>query len=139
MLIDYTLADGKIIQIEVSDKVAEVNAELERLDANQRRKDRYRKERSIDAMVEFGIELSDKGQNIEETAEQNYIKETLGQAISKLSDRHKLLVKEFYFNGKKQKEIATDLGVSEQAVSRQLKTVLKNLKIILENLLFFRG
>ena len=53
----------------------------------------------------------------------------IGAKIEKLDEKLKKIIKERYFNGKTQKEIAEELGISQSQVSKLEK---KALKIIID-------
>ncbi len=53
-------------------------------------------------------------------------------AIEKLKPTQKELLIRVYWNKELQKDIATEEGVSQQAIASRLKTILKNLKKFLK-------
>ncbi len=64
----------------------------------------------------------------------NIIVEDLYRGIETLTEEEKYIIKTLYldFPLKKQREIAEELGVSQQSVSKKLKSAKKKLKIFLE-------
>jgi RNA polymerase sigma factor (sigma-70 family) len=82
-------------------------------------------------MTEYGFEAPDLRVNVIETAERNILKETLEEAMGKLSEKQQRLIRAFYFSVKSKRAIAAESGISEQAVGQRLKTAHKKLKEIL--------
>jgi DNA-directed RNA polymerase specialized sigma24 family protein len=79
----------------------------------------------LDGLVRL---VSDEGSGRSEAGERakNEAVELLGQLISAgLTERQARLVDLYFFEGRTQEEIAAELGVSQQAVSRQLFGVLR--------------
>lgn len=60
---------------------------------------------------------------------ENYIEdEDLSDSISQLTDRQKLIIYKRYIEGKKDPQIANELGISSQAVSKQRRRAIKKLE-----------
>ncbi|MCM1532396.1 MAG: sigma-70 family RNA polymerase sigma factor [Ruminococcus flavefaciens] len=103
----------------------------------QRKKRDYRsKEKvcvsSIEGLSEKGFEIEDKTQDFETAliADEEHAEElsNLHAAIAQLSDRDRQIVQLYYFESKTQQEIASILGVSQQAVQKRLDRILERLK-----------
>jgi len=63
---DYTMANGKTVEVEVTAQIGEILVTFKREDDNASRKARWRNEASIEAMnEETGWEPTDKTVNIE--------------------------------------------------------------------------
>ena len=56
----------------------------------------------------------------------------LQSAIACLTERQQYLIREIYFNGKTQKEIAVEMGIAKQTVSDAVRRALTSLKKILQ-------
>lgn len=69
---------------------------------------------------------------LEEHEERSNECSALHIGISRLEKEHRIIIDLFFFKGKTQKEIAAILGKDQSSVSRQITTVIKNLKNLLE-------
>lgn len=130
--IKYQMADGRIVEIEVPDDVAEMTVAFKTEDDNYGRKARWRKEKSIDAMAEYGAEVADRSQDLEAATEQTEQQKRLRAAIDKLKPRQQQLVEMRYFQGLSVTQIARLTGVTKGAISQQLDVIHKKLKKLLE-------
>lgn len=131
--IKYTSTDGKTATIEVNSAVAELLADFEREDRNAARNKRRHNEISIDALrEETGWEPADTAADIETVLIADEEKESLLTAISRLSDKQRRLINLRYYEEIAVKDIAVIFGINKTSVLRQLKTIHKALKKILE-------
>jgi len=55
------------------------------------------------------------------------------KAIARLTPDRKQVVEEVFFKGKKIREVATEVGISESGVRNRLRVALKNLRTKLKN------
>ena len=139
MLVNYKLADGKVIQVEVNEEVAKFLQEDKQKHWKQNKQEKHNL--SIEAIEEQGDQLIDEtAQSPEEIllAEEQELEDAilngrLKDAISKLNPRQQEILKLYYFEGKTQEEIATIFGVSHVAILKMLKRICKYLKEILSN------
>lgn len=130
----YTLVDGKTVEIEVSAELAKTLADFIREDKNEARKYRWRKEVSIEALKdETGWEPTDTAADIEMVLIVDEERQTLLAAVSRLSDKQRRLIQLYYYEEKTMSQIASEIGVSRMAISKQLATIHKKLKTLLEN------
>lgn len=130
--ISYRMADGKVVEIDVPDDVAEVTVDFEREERNAARRDRWRKEKSIEAMNEFGAEIADECADVEAAMEVKEKAADVMDAVSKLTAKQHELVRLVYFEEAQLSEIADREGVSVSAISQRLATIHKKLKKLLE-------
>ncbi len=90
---------------------------------------------SLDGLADSGFE-SGADVDIESdmiAAEQsNEMSATLYEAIQKLNERQQYIIREIYFNGKKQSELAKELGIAKSSLSDALRRALASLKTFLE-------
>lgn len=133
--IKYKLSSGNEIEIEVTDRQAEVLIEIERHDASTRRKDRRHNVESLDKLKNpedgsVGWEPMDEYQDICGDIEDHEDTERLESAISCLNARQQELVRLYYYEEKNFTEIAAILGIDRRNVSRQLDTIHKKLRKI---------
>ncbi|MCL2061169.1 MAG: sigma-70 family RNA polymerase sigma factor [Firmicutes bacterium] len=132
MKVQYKLANGQAVVVEVSAEIALYLDEQKRAEENFSRKERWRNEASLDAFrEETGWEPADPYANVEVIAEANEERERVDRLVSRLTDKQQNVFRLYFFDGCTAKEIAKDLGVSESAVLQQLVTIRKNLKKLL--------
>lgn len=130
--IKYELHDGRIIEIDVPDSVAAVTVEIERQEQNAARRDRWRKETSIDVLAKKGYEPPDRGKTVIEMAEAEDDAERLQMAVRTLSAAQQDLLKKIYYEEQTLDEIARAEGVTYQAIQNRQNKILKKLKKILD-------
>ena len=132
----YKTGNGQTAELEVSSAVATLLADFAREDRNAARKERQRKEVSIEAMYEeMGFELTDTAVDIETEYINNEEKDSLLAAVSALSDKQRLLIRLRYCEKKTESEIAVILRVNQSNIHRQLETIHKELRKYFEKLL----
>ena len=88
---------------------------------------------SLEKSLDNGFDVIDENQDVEAIAIKQAEKETVMEAISKLEPQQQWLVKQIYIYGRKQIEIANELGVSHQAISQQIILIRSKIKKILKN------
>ena len=90
---------------------------------------------SLEMFAEQGIELRapfDAEEALLEAEERKEEGERLRIAIARLTKRQQYLIKEVYFNRRKQTEIAAETGVTKASVSDAVRRALATLKKFLE-------
>ena len=91
---------------------------------------------SLDKMAEDGVFIEDKSLELEnnfiekETNKEEYQK--LYEAIKKLTEKEKSLLKLLFHKHKSTVEISAILGVSQQAISKAKMKIIKKLKLFLK-------
>lgn len=91
---------------------------------------------SLDKMVENGVFIEDKSLELEnnfiekETNKEEYQK--LYEAIKKLTEKERSLLKLLFYKHKSTVEISAILGVSQQAISKAKMKIIKKLKLFLK-------
>ena len=88
-------------------------------------------EQSLEALAESGIELpseSDMEADLLTVEEREERAEKLHSAIARLSERQRFILQEVFLRNQTQKEVARQLKISQQAVSKTLKNAIQNLK-----------
>lgn len=83
---------------------------------------------SLEKSLENGFDVVAENQDVEENAIKNADKEKVRQAISKLEPQQQWLVEQVYYYGRKQVEIADELGIDFTSVSKRLARIEKKLK-----------
>jgi len=128
MLVPYT-ADGNIIEVEVTEAVANLLADFIREDESYRRKMRRHNVISLDALYEdTEFEPVDITANVEE----NYIaqeeRDELTAAIQTLKKKDGELIQTIYFDGVSAQDYAIKNGISFQAVYKRLVKIYDKIK-----------
>ena len=94
---------------------------------NNDKKER-RRHYSLDACVYEGIVYASEDKNLTAIFETDSKFGRLTEAIKYLSDKQKSLIQAVYFDGMSVSDYAKHMGISQSAVSQQLKTIYKKLK-----------
>ena len=92
-------------------------------------------EQSLESLFEAGFEVAselDLEADLLAAEERNEQMEKLHSAIAFLTERQQYLIREIYFNGRTQGEIAAAMGATKQAVSNAVRRALASLKKILK-------
>ena len=87
---------------------------------------------SLEKYLDNGFDVIDENQDVEEMAIKQAEKERVLEAIAKLEPQQQWLVKQIYVYGRKQVEIAEELGVGESAIRSRLKKISAKLKKFLK-------
>ena len=127
--IKYRFADGHIEELEVEQEIAEALKELDRQEYNNTQKE-TRRHVTFDVSEELSW-LAVEDQRLTQVLDGAIEEIRLHAAISELSTRQQTLIRNLFFHRKTQNAIADQLGISQQAVSDQLSTIIKNLKKLL--------
>ena len=85
----------------------------------------------MSVLEEKGRYIPDDSDPLEDVLKAERIRELMA-AIEKLQPQQKELLIRVYWNKELQKDIAAEEGVSEMAISRRMKRIIKKLKIFLE-------
>lgn len=126
MKIKYEFANGDV-EVDVPNEWASILVELDRLERNNDKKER-RRHYSLDSCVYEGIVYASEDKNLTAIFETDSKFGRLTEAIKYLSDKQKSLIKAVYFDGMSVSDYAKHMGISQSAVSQQLKTIYKKLK-----------
>lgn len=87
-----------------------------------------RRHQSLDLSLDNGFELEDEDSSPEDKVIQDETYSNLYKAISTLSKDQQWLIKEVYFKGRSQVEIAKELGVSHVAILNRFKKIYEKIK-----------
>lgn len=126
MKIKYEFVDGDV-ELEVSDEWASVLAELDRLERNNDKKEK-RRHYSLEACTYEGADYAVEDKGISALFEGLCDTERLNEALTHLSGKQQALIRAIYFEGISISKYADIVGISQPAISQQLKTVYKKLK-----------
>jgi len=129
----YKSVNEKTTEIEVSSAVADLLADFEREEKNAERNERRHNNASIDAMYEeTGWEPTDTTVDIESDYIAKEKEESLLTAVARLSEKQQRLIRLYYYEEKTFREISKIMNVHFSCVQRQLETIHKKLKKLLE-------
>lgn len=92
-----------------------------------------RNEQSLEKSLDNGFDVIDEEQDVEENAIKNADIEKVREAILQLDPQQQWLVKQCYIYGKKQREVAREMGIGESALSQRLSVIKAQLKKYLKN------
>ena len=123
----YIFANGEKSEVEVSDEIAAIITELEQVEENGSRKQRYHCY-SLEDREEHGIEHASTDDQLKSLFEDTSNDEKLHYAINQLRPTHKRIIMALFFEGKSQEEVARTLEINQSNVSRQLQTALQKIK-----------
>ena len=120
--------NGTFVEVEVSDEFARQYEQIEAEEARQIWRDKKRKDSSLERMVEAGFQVADPNSNIEEKLLEKYDIEQLSEEIKALTDDQKWLIEQVFFYGRKQTEIAAELGIDPTAIRNRLQKIYSKIK-----------
>ena len=120
--------NGTFVEVEVSDEFARQYEQIEAEEARPIWRDKKRKDSSLERMVEAGFQVADPNSNIEEKLLEKYDIEQLSEAIKTLTEDQKWLIEQVFFYGRKQSEVAAELGIEPVAVWNRLQKIYNKIK-----------
>ena len=121
---------GEVTEVEVDDELGKYIAVMDEADFNLNRKE-TRRHTYMSVLEEKGRYIPDDSDPLEDVLKAERIRELMA-AIEKLQPQQRELLIRVYWNKELQKDIAAGEGVSEMAISRRMKRIIKKLKIFLE-------
>ena len=120
--------NGTFVEVEVSDEFARQYEQIEAEEARQIWRDKKRKDSSLERMVEAGFQVDDPNSNIEEKLLEKCDIEQLSEAINSLTKNQKWLIEQVFYYGRKQTEIADELGIDPTAIRNRLQKIYSKIK-----------
>ena len=127
MKVNYKFVTGEAVEIEVEDAMGEAVVELESKTYKLERKETRRHQSYSDDNDKQDI-FVDKSADIEGDVFKKIKYSKLMDALEKLIPKQRELVQKAFFEGLSETEIAREMGVSQQAISKQFKVIYKKLK-----------
>ena len=124
----YITIDGK--QVPVTE---EVYRAFKRPVWREHKRSQVRKKREIssDSLAESGYEIPSKDKLVDEIVEDKLMLEILIAALDELSEDERQFINKLYYEEKTEAQVAECLGVSQQAVNKRRKNIIKKLKKLL--------
>lgn len=123
--------NGTRVEVEVTDEFAALYEQMDEVEKRVNRKE-TRRHQSLETLVEGGFQIADPDSDIEETLIKQYDIDRLHRALAVLTDDQKWLVEQVFYCGRKQSEIAVELGVCKQALNNRITRVIKKIKKFLD-------
>ena len=123
--------NGTRVEVEVTDEFAALYEQMDEEDKRVNRKE-TRRHQSLETLVEGGFQIADPDSDLEETLIKQYDIDRLHRALAVLTDDQKWLVEQVFYYGRKQSEIAAELGVCKQALNNRITRVIKKIKKFLD-------
>lgn len=120
--------NGTFVEVEVSDEFARQYEQIEAEEARQIWRDKKRKDGSLERMVEAGFQVADPNSNIEENLLEKCDIEQLSEEIKALTEDQKWLIEQVFFYGRKQSEVAAELGIDPTAIRNRLQKIYSKIK-----------
>ena len=119
--------NGTRVEVEVTDDFA---ALYEQMDEEEKRVNRKetRRHQSLETLVEGGFQIVDPDSDIEETLIKQHDIDRMHRALAVLTDDQKWLVEQVFYCGRKQLEIAAELGIDPTAIRNRLKKIYSKIK-----------
>ena len=114
---------GEVTEVEVDDELGQYIAGMDEADFNLNRKE-TRRHTYMSELEEKGRYIPDDSDPLDDVLKAERIRELMA-AIEKLKPTQKELLIRVYWNKELQKDIAAEEGVSEMAISRRMKRIIK--------------
>ncbi len=95
------------------------------------------REDSYERLVDMSIQFEEESPSTEEQVFQRMELEQLHRALSSLSDEERHLIQKIFFNERTERDLAEELGCSQNAVNKRKQRILDKLRRFLENFLIF--
>ena len=92
------------------------------------------REDSYERLLGIGVQFEEKAPGVEEQMLRRMEAEQLHKALSLLSADEQYLIQEIYFHGRAERDLAKELGYSQNAVNKRKKRILDKLRRLMENL-----
>ena len=91
------------------------------------------KEDSLDRLIDAGEDYDDGQKSVEEVVIGGLMSNALYQALDKLPEVDRALIEALFFQGKTERQMATEYGLSQKAINKRKAKILLTLKIFLES------
>ena len=119
--------NGKQIDIEVTEEFARKYARIETEEKRINRKE-TRRHQSLNTLIEGGFQMADINGDIEEKALRKEDIIQFRNALKTLTTDQKWLIKQIFYYGRKQCEIARELRIDVTSVRDRLRVVYKKIR-----------
>ncbi len=92
------------------------------------------REDSYERLLDIGVQFEEKAPGVEEQMLGRMEAEQLHKVLSFLSADEQYLIQEIYFHERTERDLAKELGYSQNAVNKRKKRILDKLRRLMENL-----
>ena len=92
------------------------------------------REDSYERLLDIGVQFEEKAPGVEEQMLGRMEAEQLHKVLSFLSSDEQYLIQEIYFHERTERDLAKELGYSQNAVNKRKKRILDKLRRLMENL-----
>ena len=126
-VIIYKFVDGTTNAVEVTEDIYLIHLEL----LQQEKRNHWRETRrhtSLYYFTDMGVDFEDKRIDLFAEIVRKENAERVHKALLTLSDKRRDLVRKFYYEEMKMRQIASQTGVSHTAISQRMKTIRKRLQ-----------
>ncbi len=122
-------ATAKILEKQDKDFIHDYIVDEYKASLSERRE--TRRHQSLNKSMDNGFDVADDRVDIETELIENEEKAMLHKAISKLEPQQQWLIVEIFYKGRKQVDIARELGVGESAIRSRLSKIFAQIKKLL--------
>ena len=91
------------------------------------------REDSYERLLDMSVQFEGETPGIEEQVLKRMESEQLHRALSSLSDEERYLIQQIYFNDRTERDLAEELGCSQNAVNKRKQRILDKLRRFLQN------
>lgn len=92
------------------------------------------REDSYERLLDMDMQFRDESASAEDLAIRNFQAQQLHKALSVLSEDERYLIDQLYFQEKTERELAAQLGVSQNAINKRRQRILERLRGLLKNI-----
>lgn len=92
------------------------------------------REDSYERLLDMDMQFQDESASAEDLAIRNFQAQQLHKALSVLSEDERYLIDQLYFQEKTERELAAQLGVSQNAINKRRQRILERLRGLLKNI-----
>lgn len=119
--------NGKMIDIEVTEEFARQYKQIETEEKHINRKE-TRRHQSLETLIDGGFQIVDPNGDIEEKTLMNEDIKQFHNALKILTTDQKWLIEQIFYYGRKQSEVAAELGINPVAVWKRLQKIYNKIK-----------
>ena len=90
------------------------------------------REDSYERLLELNGQFREETASVEDQAIKNLQSEQLHKALSLLPDDERVLIEQLYFEGRTEREMAAELGLSQKGVNKRRQRILEHLRELIK-------
>ena len=92
------------------------------------------REDSYDRLLELDGQFREEAASVEDQAIRNLQSEQLHTALSLLPDDERMLIEKIFFDGRTERELAAELGLSQKGINKRRQRILEHLRKLIKNI-----